>query len=109
MEALASHTGPPSPAVLLMMRTADIMFPAWRRAPPGVFLPPNPWSWVDPGAFALIGAGAFMGGVTRLTISLAVIMMEVGGPGLAAGHRPASLVQGVPELLSMQEPVLLRS
>lgn len=48
-------------------------------APPGVFLPPSPWAWVDPGAFALIGAGAFMGGVTRLTISLAVIMMEVGG------------------------------
>lgn len=48
-----------------------------RSAPPGVFLPPSPWAWVDPGAFALVGAGAFMGGVTRLTISLAVIMMEV--------------------------------
>ena len=47
------------------------------RAPPGVFLPPSPWAWVDPGAFALIGAGAFMGGVTRLTISVTVIMMEV--------------------------------
>ncbi len=31
---------------------------------------------MDPGAFALIGAGAFMGGVTRLTISVTVIMME---------------------------------
>lgn len=52
------------------------------RAPAGVFLPPSPWAWVDPGAFALIGAGAFMGGVTRLTISLAVIMMEVSHPHL---------------------------
>ena len=48
-----------------------------RRVPAGVFLPPSPWAWIDPGAFALIGAGAFMGGVTRLTVALAVIMMEV--------------------------------
>jgi H+/Cl- antiporter ClcA len=42
-----------------------------------VFLPPSPWAWIDPGVFALFGAGAFMGGTTRLTIALAVIMMEV--------------------------------
>ena len=29
--------------------------------------------------FALLGAGAFMGGVTRLTVSLAVIVMEMSG------------------------------
>lgn len=57
-------------------------------APAGVYLLPSDpldpdyerdlrWAWIDPGAFALIGSGAFMGGVTRLTISLAVIMMEV--------------------------------
>lgn len=35
------------------------------------------WKWVDPGVFAVVGAAAFMGGVTRLTVALAAIMMEV--------------------------------
>ena len=48
-----------------------------------MYAQPSPWAWIDPGAFALIGAGAFMGGVTRLTISLAVIMMEVSRAGHA--------------------------
>ena len=37
----------------------------------------DPWAWVDPGAFALIGAGAFMSSVSRLTIAAAVIMVEI--------------------------------
>ncbi|KAL8619446.1 hypothetical protein ACOMHN_011797 [Nucella lapillus] len=35
------------------------------------------WKWMDPGAFALIGAASFMGGVTRLTMTVTVIMMEL--------------------------------
>ncbi|MEW5318605.1 MAG: hypothetical protein WDW38_009815 [Sanguina aurantia] len=37
----------------------------------------GPWTWIDPGAFALVGAGAFMGGVTRMTVALAVIIIEM--------------------------------
>jgi chloride channel 7 len=33
-------------------------------------------AWMDPGAFALVGAASFFGGVSRLTMSLAVIMVR---------------------------------
>ncbi|XP_064641031.1 chloride channel protein C-like isoform X2 [Lineus longissimus] len=35
------------------------------------------WAWMDPGAFALVGSASFFGGVSRLTMSLTVIMMEI--------------------------------
>nr|XP_009858717.1 chloride channel protein C-like [Ciona intestinalis] len=35
------------------------------------------YAWMDPGAMALIGAASFFGGVSRLTMSLTVIMVEI--------------------------------
>ena len=42
----------------------------------GVNIGDNYWKWMDPGAFALIGAASFMGGVTRLTMTVTVIMVS---------------------------------
>ena len=39
-------------------------------------IPGSYWSWMDPGAFALVGAASFFGGVSRLTMSLTVIMVK---------------------------------
>ena len=40
-------------------------------------VPTDPfWMWIDPGAMALIGAASFFAGVSRLTMSLTVIMVR---------------------------------
>ena len=41
----------------------------------GIFTYNDYWQWMDPGAFALIGAASFFGGVTRLTLAVTVIMV----------------------------------
>ena len=41
----------------------------------GIFAHAGYWEWMDPGAFALIGAASFFGGVTRLTMAVTVIMV----------------------------------
>lgn len=34
-------------------------------------------AWIDPGLFAAVGAASFFSGVSRLTISLTVIMVGI--------------------------------
>ncbi|CAG5121828.1 unnamed protein product [Candidula unifasciata] len=43
----------------------------------GVYMDDSYWSWMDPGAFALIGSASFFGGVSRLAPATTVIMMEL--------------------------------
>ena len=43
----------------------------------GIYAQRSYWEWMDPGAFALIGAASFFGGVTRLTLAVTVIMVSI--------------------------------
>ncbi|RUS70485.1 hypothetical protein EGW08_021753 [Elysia chlorotica] len=43
----------------------------------GVHLDESYWSWMDPGAFALIGSASFFAGVARLAPAITSIMMEL--------------------------------
>ncbi|XP_065175744.1 chloride channel protein B-like isoform X2 [Sycon ciliatum] len=37
------------------------------------------WGWIDPGAISFLGAASFFGGVSRLSMALTVIMIEITG------------------------------
>ncbi|GFO14219.1 chloride channel protein [Plakobranchus ocellatus] len=43
----------------------------------GIHLGESYWSWMDPGAFALIGSASFFSGVARLAPAITSIMMEL--------------------------------
>ena len=45
----------------------------------GQFIPTESAQYISPGIFAMVGAGAFLAGVTRMTISLCVVMFELTG------------------------------
>ncbi len=34
------------------------------------------WGWIDPGLFAILGAGCLLGGVTRLSLAITVIIVS---------------------------------
>ncbi|KAG0077568.1 hypothetical protein BGZ93_001769 [Podila epicladia] len=66
----------------LFGRALGMLVQAWQQNHPGFWLfasclPDVPC--VTPGSYAMVGAAAFMGGVTRMTVSLVIIMFELTG------------------------------
>ncbi|KAF9115074.1 hypothetical protein BGX27_008997 [Mortierella sp. AM989] len=66
----------------LFGRALGILVQAWQANHPGFWIfaacqPDVPC--VTPGSYAMVGAAAFMGGVTRMTVSLVIIMFELTG------------------------------
>ncbi|KAF9973234.1 hypothetical protein BGZ73_003508 [Actinomortierella ambigua] len=66
----------------LFGRAVGILVHAWQANHQGFWLfaacaPDVPC--VTPGSYAMVGAAAFMGGVTRMTVSLVIIMFELTG------------------------------
>ncbi|KAI8598693.1 chloride channel [Dissophora ornata] len=66
----------------LFGRALGMLVQAWQINHPGFWLfasclPDVPC--VTPGSYAMVGAAAFMGGVTRMTVSLVIIMFELTG------------------------------
>ena len=59
---------------------------------------------MDPGAFALIGAASFFGGVSRLTMSLTVIMVRIKN---SAFNRPFSSSPSRPFKVSLRAVFVL--
>ncbi|KAF9286060.1 hypothetical protein BGZ88_009274 [Linnemannia elongata] len=64
----------------LFGRALGMIVQAWQTNHPGFWifascLPDVPC--VTPGSYAMVGAAAFMGGVTRMTVSLVIIMFEL--------------------------------